>query len=58
MKTYSVYGVEMTSLEEMRFYKYLDNNRIAMNTFIKEERKHIAIKWLKQYRFENKGNNN
>ena len=43
MKTYNVYGVEMTSLEEMRFSKHLDNERIAMNTFYKEERKKINL---------------
>lgn len=50
MKTYNVYGVEMTSLEEMRFSKYLDNKRIAMNTFYKEERKKIAEDWLNEYK--------
>jgi hypothetical protein len=50
MKTYNVYGVEMTSLEEMRFSKYLDNEKIAMNTFYKDERKKIAENWLNEYR--------
>ena len=50
MKTYNVYGVEMTSLEEMRFSKHLDNERIAMNTFYKEERKKIAEDWLNEYK--------
>lgn len=45
MKNYDVYGIKMTSLEQMAFSKYLDNNRIAMNTFEKEERKEIAKKW-------------
>ena len=46
MKTYDVYGVKMTSLEEMSFSKYLENNRIAMNTIYKEQRTKIAKDWL------------
>ena len=45
-KTKRVYGVEMTSLEEMHFAKYLDNKGIAMNTKTKEERYSIAKGWL------------
>ena len=45
---YDVFGVKMTSLEQMRFSKYLENNRIAMNTKHKEERKQIAKKWLNE----------
>jgi len=47
MKIYIVYGVEMTSLEEMLFGKYLSNCNIAMNTKTYEERKAIANEWLK-----------
>ena len=50
MKTYIVYGVKMTSIEQMKFSKYLDNKRIAMNIFHKEERKKIAEKWINEYR--------
>lgn len=50
---YNVYGVKMTSLEEMRFSKYLDNERIAMNTYCKEERVKIAEDWIKNYRLNN-----
>lgn len=50
MKINNVYGVKMTSLEQMKFYKYLTNNKIAMNTFYKEERKNIAKDWLKEHR--------
>lgn len=46
----NVYGVKMTSLQEMRFSKYLDNNKIAMNTFLKGERYNIANNWLLEYK--------
>lgn len=45
-KTKPVYGVEMTSLEEMRFAKYIANDGIAMNTKTKEERYLIAKEWF------------
>lgn len=48
MKKLDVYGVEMTSLQEMKFSKYIENNRIAMNTYYKEQRKQIAKKWLNE----------
>lgn len=41
-----VYGVEMTSLQNMLFSKYIANNGIAMNTKTKEQRKEIAEYWL------------
>jgi len=47
MKIYVVYGVEMTSLQELIFSKYLNNSNIAMNTKTYEERKAIANEWLK-----------
>ena len=53
---YNVYGVKMTSLEEMRFSKYLDNERIAMNTFHKQERMNIAKKWLYDIYLPKQGN--
>jgi len=46
MKTEYIFGVKMTSLQEMRFSKYLDNNGIAMNTLSKEKRKEVAEKCL------------
>ena len=49
MKKLDVFGVKMTSLQEMKFSKYLENNRIAMNTFYKEQRTEIAKKWLNDY---------
>ena len=49
MKKYNVFGVEMDSLEEMRFSKYRDNNGIAMNTLSKEQRFDISKKWLINY---------
>lgn len=46
MIKYNVYGVEMTSLEEIKFSKYRENNGIAMNTYYKDDRKNIAKYWL------------
>lgn len=48
MRKIDVFGVEMTSLQEMRFSKYLENNRIAMNTYYKEQRTEIAENWLNE----------
>jgi hypothetical protein len=48
VKTYNAYGVEMTSLQIMNFNKYLDNNRISMNTFYKQERTVVAKNWINQ----------
>lgn len=47
MKIYVVYGVEMTSLQELIFSKYINNCNIAMNTKTAKERLEIAKKWLK-----------
>jgi hypothetical protein len=49
MKKLDVFGVKMTSLQEMKFSKYLDNNRIAMNTYYKEQRTEIAQEWIDSY---------
>jgi len=46
MKTYFVYGVKMTSLQELIFSKHINNCNIAMNTKTAEERREIAEKWL------------
>ncbi len=45
-KKTEVYGVTMTSLEEMKFDKYRDSNGIAMNTKTEQERKTITENWL------------
>lgn len=45
-KSVEVYGIEMTSLQEIMFSKYLSNNGIAMNTKTKEERTKIVLEWL------------
>ena len=50
MKTYDVFGVKMTSLEQMRFSKYLEHYRIAMNTIYKIERQQIAQNWINENR--------
>lgn len=49
MKKIDVFGIKMTSLQEMRFSRHLENNRIAMNTIYKNERTEIAKKWLENY---------
>ena len=50
MKTEYIFGVKMTSLQEMRFSKYRENNgAIAMNTISKKERFDIAKNWLVNY---------
>ena len=49
MKTVEVYGVTLTTMQEMKFHKYLQNNRNsipAMNTMTKEERRQIVINWI------------
>jgi len=45
-KKKTVYGVEMTSLQEMQFAKYRDNKGIAMNTLTKIERIELTKNWL------------
>lgn len=45
-KTVLVYGVEMTSLQEMHFSKYLSSYGIAMNTLQPSQRTELAVKWL------------
>lgn len=46
MKKTLVYGVELTSLQEMKFSKWRDNNHIAMNTRTAPERTAIVQNWL------------
>lgn len=50
MKTTDVYGVSMTSLQEIIFMKWLNTKGISMNTKTKEERLILATDWL----FDNK----
>jgi hypothetical protein len=50
MKTVTVFEVEMTSLEEMMFSKYLSNNGIAMNTLYPEQRANLTSIWIEKYR--------
>ena len=45
-----VFGVEMTSFEEMIFSKYLSNNGIAMNTLHPEQRTNIVKEWVLKHR--------
>lgn len=49
-KPINVYGVQMTSLEDMIFSKYINNQGIAMNTKTEQERKQIVSTWLKEFR--------
>ena len=53
MKTYNAYGVEMTSLQLMRFNKMTDVSGIKMNTISKAERKDVAIKFIEDWEFVN-----
>lgn len=46
MKRVILFGVEMTSFEEMIFSKYLSNTGIAMNTLLPEKRTEVTRKWL------------
>ena len=50
MKTEEVYGVEMTSLENLIFSKWISNNSIAMSTKTEQERKQITLNWLTENR--------
>ena len=50
MKNSIVFGVEMTSLEEMMFCKYLSNNGIAMNTIYPEQRTELVNQWVLKHR--------
>lgn len=45
-KTVEVYGVKLTSMQEMQFSKYLSNKGIAMNTLQPKERTNIVKTWL------------
>jgi hypothetical protein len=45
-KTIDIYGVQLTSEQEMLFSKYIANHGIAMNTKTPEERKKIVTNWL------------
>ena len=49
MKMYTIYGVKMTSFQEMMFSKYISNHSIAMNTKTALERFEIAEKWLQKH---------
>ena len=44
-----VYGVKLTSIQEMKFSEYLQNNPKlpAPNTISKEQRKQLVLNWLK-----------
>lgn len=49
IKTVDVYGLKMSSLEEMMFSKYIRENGIAMNTKTADERLAIALDWLEKF---------
>ncbi len=53
LNTEIVYGVKMTSLQNMMFSKYIANNSIAMNTKSEQERKELTQNWLNKWK-ENK----
>ncbi|MEC7753823.1 MAG: hypothetical protein VYB44_07320 [Bacteroidota bacterium] len=46
-KKETVYGVEMTSIEEMQFAKFRNNKGIAMNTLTQAERTELVKSWLR-----------
>lgn len=51
----TVYGVEMTSIQEMKFSQYLNRGDVpAMNTLTKEERYSFTNDWLQKLGFETK----
>jgi len=53
IKTVTVYGVEMTSIQEMKFSQYLNKGDVpAMNTLTKEERHNFTNDWLQKLGFE------
>ena len=47
-----VYGVMMTSIQEMMFAKWRAINGVAMNTLTEVERKKLSEEWLKNH-FDN-----
>lgn len=47
MKKSNYYGVEMTSIQEMKFNQYIQRPEVpSMNTLTKEERFELASTWL------------
>ena len=52
MKKYSYWGCELTSFEDMKFSKWLDNNpQIPKpNTLTAEQRHELLSNWLKEHR--------
>lgn len=47
MKTTNYYGVELTSIQGMKFNQYLQRPEVpAMNTLTKEERFELTKNWL------------
>lgn len=49
VKTVDVYGIKMSSIEEMRFAKWRQENNVAMNTKKADERLAITLEWLENY---------
>lgn len=50
MKKTSLYGVEMTPYEQMRFTKWQDNQELpSPNTITAEERKERVLQWLNRH---------
>ena len=55
MKIVDVYGIEMTSIQEMKFSQFLNRgDSPAMNTLTKEQRYEFAKKWLADQNQEQK----
>lgn len=48
MKTINRYWVEVPTIIEYKLMKYIDNNRIAMNTKTDEERKQVVLDFIEK----------
>jgi len=47
IKTKNVFGVELTSIQNMKFSQYLQKTEVpSMNTLTKEERYELTKQWL------------
>jgi hypothetical protein len=54
MKTFTVHGAKLSSLQSMMFDKYISSNNIAMNTKTPDERKAIVITFINEVYYKQK----
>ena len=47
---FEIYGVKLTSFEDIKFSMWLDKSGIYMNTLYPDERKKIITDWLTKER--------